>query len=100
MTTRLPYLAFDSMEGYKSPHFKHSLHFSFLSSYTHIMDKNQTNKADQQQNAQQLPPLPIIGMDAGENAKLQKMYQAEQMKDKATAQKEGEYSIQDKEKKL
>ncbi|KAG2185484.1 hypothetical protein INT44_002275 [Umbelopsis vinacea] len=64
------------------------------------MDQNQTNKADQQQNAQQLPPLPIIGMDAGENAKLQKMFQAEQMKEKASAQKEGEYSIQDKEKKL
>jgi hypothetical protein len=62
------------------------------------MDKNQTNKGDQQQNSQQLPPLPIIGLDAGENAKLQKMYQEEQMKAKAAAQKEGEYSIQQQKK--
>ncbi|CAO3672661.1 unnamed protein product [Umbelopsis vinacea] len=65
------------------------------------MDKNQTNKSEQQQQtSQQLPPLPIIGLDAGENSKLQQMYQAEQMKAKAAAQKEGEYSIQNKEKKL
>ncbi|GAB5593703.1 hypothetical protein Unana1_08603 [Umbelopsis nana] len=63
------------------------------------MDKTQANK-DQEQNTQQLPPLPIIGLDAGENLKLQKMYEAEQMKAKAAAQKEGEYCIQNKEKKL
>jgi len=64
------------------------------------MDKNRANKSDKEQKTQQLPPLPIIGLDAGENAKLQQMYHAEQMKAKAAAQKAGEYSIQDKGKKL
>lgn len=64
------------------------------------MDKNQDPKQSEQPTSQQLPPLPIVGMDAGENQKLQQLYQAEKMKQKSAPREEGEYSIQDKEKKL